>query len=232
MRDTELDLIRRLPMFREAQPEYVTELVAGALLQRFPPHVLLIEEGHLPDFLHIIVEGCIELFASHAGRESILEIIQPGAAFILAAVVRDEVYLSSARTLSPARILMIPAASVRKVFGADAAFARAIVAELAGRYRSIVRALKNERLRTSAERVANFALLADRLQGGTGRVALAYDKRTLASQLGMTPENLSRSLALLAAHGVATRGREIVIEDREALVTFAQPNPLIDDLGT
>ena len=70
--------------------------------------------------------------------------------FILAAVIRDEVYLKSARTLTPAQILMIPAQTVRDVFGRDAAFARAIVNELAERYRGLVRALKNEKLRTGA----------------------------------------------------------------------------------
>jgi CRP/FNR family transcriptional activator FtrB len=44
----------------------------------------------------------------------------------------------------------------------------------------------------------------------------------------MTPENLSRSLALLAKYGVTSSGREIVIEDSSALERFAKPNALID----
>ena len=57
---------------------------------------------------------------------------------------------------------------------------------------------------------------------------LPHDKRTLASRLGMTPENLSRNLANLGAHGVTGSGREIMIADREALRRWAKPNPLID----
>ena len=150
------------------------------------------------------------------------------ATFILAAVIRDEVYLKSARTLTPAQILMIPAAAVREVFDRDAAFARAIVGELALRYRDMVRALKDQKLRTGTERLANWILETDRQQGGSGRIVLPHDKRTLASRLGMTPENLSRNLASLAAHGVAGSGREIVIADRDALQRWAKPNPLID----
>lgn len=203
-------------------------LVSGALLQRFPPHVALIKEGDLPDFLHVIVDGTVELFAESDGRETTLDIIHPVATFILAAVIRDDVYLKSARTLTPARILMIPAEAVRDIFGRDAAFARAIVNELAIRYRAIVRALKDHKLRTSAERLANWILEMDRQQGGRGRVLLIHDKRTLASRLGMTPENLSRSLTSLADHGVTSSGREILITDREALRNWAKPNPLID----
>jgi hypothetical protein len=44
----------------------------------------------------------------------------------------------------------------------------------------------------------------------------------------MTPENLSRNLALLAKFGVKSSGRDIVIEDSSALERFAKPNALID----
>jgi CRP/FNR family transcriptional regulator, transcriptional activator FtrB len=189
---------------------------------------VLIREGEMPDFLHIVVEGSVELFAGHEGRETTIDIIRPVTTFILAAVIRDEVYLKSARSLTETRILMLPAAKVRQTFGKDAAFARAVVDELAIRYRGMVRALKNEKLRNTAGRLANWILASDRQQGGSGRIKLVCDKRTLASQLGMTPENLSRNFSLLAKHGIVSRGREIVIEDRSALSAFAQPTLLID----
>jgi len=228
MRPSDVDTVRGLPLFRDMAPDHFAGLIGAALLQKFPPHVTLIREGEPADFLHVIVDGAVELFAESDGRETTVEIIRPVATFILAAVIRDEVHLKSARTLTPALILMIPAPAVREVFDRDAAFARAIVAELALRYRDVVRALKDQKLRTSAERLANWILETDRRQGGQGRVVLPHDKRTLASRLGMTPENLSRNLASLAEHGVAGSGREIVIADRDALQRWAKPNPLID----
>jgi CRP/FNR family transcriptional activator FtrB len=228
MRNSDVDLVRKLPLFRDMAAAHLNALMGAALLQKFPPHVTLIREGDLPDFLHVIVDGSVELFAEADAHETTLEILQPATTFILAAVIRDEVYLKSARTLAPTQILMIPAPAVRDVFGRDAAFARAVVDELALRYRALVRALKDQKLRTSAERLANWILEADRRQGGSGHVVLPHEKRTLASRLGMTPENLSRNLASLAAHGVRGSGREIVIADREELRGFAKPNPLID----
>jgi len=208
--------------------EHFARLVGTAFLQRFPQHVMLITEGDPPDFLHVIVDGSVELFCNHDSRETTIEILNPVTTFILAAVIRDEPYLKSARTLMPAQVLMIPAQTVREVFGRDAAFARAIVSELAERYRGIVKALKNEKLRTGPERLANWVLNADAIQDGCGRVELDFDKRVLAARLGMTPENLSRNLALLAKHGVKRAGRSLLIEDRVALARFAKPNPLID----
>lgn len=228
MRIAELELIRDLPLFHDIAPEHFDKLTESALLQRFPARVELIHEGALPDFLHVVVEGSIELYSQHNGHETTLDILGPLATFILAAVIRDEPYLKSARTLTEARILMIPAKALRDAFGRDSAFARAIVNELATRYRSIVRALKNEKQRTSCERLANWILKTDAAQGGTGHVAFEYDKRTLASLLGMTPENLSRSFSQLKNHGIRSASRGVVIEDRSALEHYSQPTPLID----
>lgn len=228
MRPDEWSTIRALPLFKDMSEENFGALMNAAFLQRFPARVNLITEGDLPDFLHIVVEGPVELYANHDGHETTLDIIGPVTTFILAAVIRDEPYLKSARTLSPAQILMVPAPTVRDVFDRDAAFARAIVNELAQRYRGIVKALKNEKLRTSAQRLANWILSTDVKQGRRRQVALKYDKRIIASNLGMSPENLSRNLALLADHGIRSSARDIVIEDPSALERFAKPNPLID----
>jgi CRP/FNR family transcriptional regulator, transcriptional activator FtrB len=229
MRQSEWKLVRALPLFRSVKPAYFKKLMSAAFLQRFPAGMALIKEGELPDFLHIVVDGAVELFGTDDGRETTIDILRPVATFILAAVVRDEVYLKSARTLTPAQVLMIPASTVRDVFGRDAAFARAIVNELAERYRVLVRTLKDEKLRTGAQRLANWILRADALQGHRHSIELEFDKRILASRLGMTPENLSRNLALLTSHGVKSVGRDIIIENASALRQFAKPNSLIDD---
>jgi len=228
MRFEDCAKVRQLPLFREMSEENFAALMSAALLQRFPANVQLINEGDLPDFLHVVVDGTVELFARHDDKETTLDILHPVATFILAAVIRDEPYLKSARTLSQAHILMIPTEAVRDVFGGDAAFARAIVAELAERYRSVVRALKNEKLRTGPVRLANWILREDARQGETRRIALTVGKRTLASRLGMSPENLSRNLGQLASHGVRTSGRDIVIDNVRKLSEFAKPNSLID----
>ena len=228
MRKSDRKLIRDLPLFYGMSEKNFEDLLSAAFLQRFPERVSLITEGDLPDFLHVVVEGSVEMFAAHGGHETTLDIMRPVTTFILAAVIRDEVYLKSARTLTAAQILMIPAQTVRDIFGRDAAFARAIVSELAERYRSLVRALKNEKLRTSAERLANWILEADAKQGHRHNIVLSFDKRTLASRLGMRPEILSRNLAMLSKYGVKSSGRDIIVEDLPALRQFAKPNALID----
>ena len=228
VRQSDRKLIRKLPLFCDMSDPNFEPLMNAAYLQHLPQQMTLITEGDFPDFLHTVIDGSVKMFSTHDGHETTLDIIRPVTTFILAAVIRDVVYLKSARTLTPAQILMIPAKTVRSVFGRDVAFARAIVNELAERYRTVVRSLKNEKLRTGAERLANWILQTHALQGHHRSIELTFDKRTLASRLGMTPENLSRNLALLAKYGVKRSGRDIVIENSSALERFAKPNALID----
>ena len=124
---------------------------------------------------------------------------------------------------------MIPAQNIRDAFEKDDAFARAIVIELAGYFRAVVKEFKNLRLRTAVERLANWLLKYHKDQGATGRVDIPYDKKTLASILGMTPENLSRALKALRRYGVENEGTQIEIKRPDDLKALAKPTPVIDD---
>lgn len=232
MRDTDADIVRALPLFCDMEPANFATLIGAGYLQRFPHRVELIHEGHRPDFLHVLVEGSVEFSSSSRGRETTLSLLAPPAAFILAAVVLDQLYLKSAHTVDKSLVVLIPAAAVREVFSKDPAFARAVVNELALRYRAIVKDLKNQRLRTGLERLANWMLAYNERIGRPGRFKLPMDKRVLASLLGMRPENLSRSFAELAEHGLEVRGSSVEIADIARLRELARPDPLIDDPST
>lgn len=229
MRAQDAALVRELPLFRGIAEQSFDALVAAGYMQRFPSGVTLVHEGEMPDFLHVLVDGQIQFFAMHDEREATLSVLTPPATFILAAVIADGPYLKSAKTILPSTAVLIPAAAVREVFARDTDFARATVAELACRYRTITKDLKNHRLRTGLERLANWVLEHDRLTGGRGSFELPFEKRLLASQLGMRPEALSRAFAELGDHGATVRGTEVQIRDRAQLLSFAKPSPLIDE---
>ena len=57
---------------------------------------------------------------------------------------------------------------------------------------------------------------------------LQFEKRRLASLLGMTPENLSRSFNALRQYGVVVDGQNVNLTDMDALIAFAKPYDLID----
>ena len=232
MRSSDLPQVRSLELFESMGDSNFELLMQAAYLQTFPAQLDLITEGDPADFLYVVIEGCVELYARTNGRESTMGMVHPVGTFILAAVLKDAVYLMSARTYTRSRVLMIPAQNIRQVFQQDEAFARAIVVELASCYRTVVKEHKDLKLRTAVERLANRLLRYHRDQGATGTLELPHDKRTLASILGMTPENLSRGFNTLKPYGVVVTGNRIRLEDPGALETLAKPNPLIDDRAT
>lgn len=232
MRPDDLPRIRQLPLFQSMEEKHFETLTKAAYLQHFPQQVELIHEGDPADFLYIVVDGAVELFAKSNGREASMAIVRPVGTFILAAVLKDAVYLMSARTTEKSRVLMIPSENIREIFKLDDNFARAIVLELSSCYRAVVKDHMDLKLRTGVERLANKLIRFHQDQGATGSLVLPYDKKTLASLLGMTPENLSRAFNTLKPYGVEVDGAQIQLADLKSLGNLAKANPLIDDRNT
>jgi len=228
MRAPDLKRVEALPLFAGCAPESFRAVTAGAFLQRFPAGTTLLLEGDQPDFLYVLLDGLVELEAAWNDRETTLTMLHPVSTFILAAVVLDAEGLMSARTRAPSDILMLSGEAIRRTMTQDAAFAIAVARELAVGSRDLMRTLKNQKLRGGLERLANF-LIAERLRQGAGATfTLPYEKRVLASLIGMTPENLSRAFAALSDYGVSVRGPQVTITRPAVLERFAKPDPMID----
>lgn len=232
MRAEDIDAVRGLRLFGGVDQKHIDTMLRVSFLQRFPAHVELVREGDPADFLHVVVDGQVEIFSAYRDRETTVAVIGPGHSFITAAVVLDRIYLKSARSLTSARVLLIPADAVRRCFGEDAAFARAIANDLAIAYRSVVKEVKNQKLRSGLERLANWLLVQHAEAGHAARFNLPFEKKVLASRLGMAPEVLSRSFASLGAYHVRVDGPAIEILNPEALRKLAKPTPTIDDPAT
>lgn len=229
MKQSDRERMRALALFRTMDEARFDALMAAAHVRRYPAHAKLIEAGERPQLLHVLLDGLLEYFVEGGGRHSTLFIVKAVAACMLPAVIDDLPHLGSGRTLTEAECLHVPADAFRAALADDGPFARAVLAELARHHRERVRILENFKLRGGVERLAAFLLDADAEGGGTGRIELPFEKRRLASLLGMSPENLSRALSALTANAVEVRGRAIRIRDRDALIETAQIRLPIDD---
>jgi CRP/FNR family transcriptional activator FtrB len=228
MRPDDLALARSLSLFDAMDVGTFDRLMAVSLVQTFPAGVVLLEQGQVPDFLFVLFEGSVELSATHCKSEGAISIVPPGEPFTIAALLTDQPTLSQARTICNSRALMIPAAAFRDAISADHAFCQSLLIEQANIVRHLVREINNQKLRNSTERLANWVLHASNKAPEAGPIQLPFRKRTLAALLGMTPENLSRTIASLEPHGVTFKGSSIAIQDADALRKVARPSALID----
>ena len=225
------DVVRSLRLFNQADAPNLSALADVAVLLCLPPHAVLLKEGEQPEFLHVVLEGSVELFACSNDREVSMNVIRAGRALMPEAVVRNWLYLASARILEATRLVAISAETVRNIFERDQVFARAMANEIADSCSEIFDEFRNQKLRTSIERFAWWIVRTNTRYGSSGKFRIPYDRRTLASLLAMTPENLSRSIRTLIDYGVTVRGREVILTDPSALIRLAKPSVIIEDLS-
>jgi len=224
---------KAIRLFGEAPDVHLQRLAHLAWQERLAPRAMVIEQDASCEALYALLEGTVEVFSGFDEQETVIDVVGPGSVLLLACVVTAIPYIASARTLSPARILAVPALAVRELFDGDKTFARGVAGELSRGSCRMLLDLKSLKVRTSIERLADWLIsAADGHGNGSGKseFRLPFGKRTLASRLGMTPECLSRSLRSLGAHGVHVRGREVTVADRAALVAFAGQDAVTCDL--
>jgi len=211
---------RSIPLFQNLSDKCLSMLLKSASLRCFPARIILFTERTRAKFLYTLLQGSVELFSERHDRRSTIAIIRSIRPILLTSIF-DNINPLSACTLERSELLSVPLKVVHELIDSDVSFARAITYELAQDLSKTIEDFKNDRLRTSIERLAAWVLRSDEDTGGTGRFVIPYGKRVLASQLGMTAENLSRGFASLAAHGVAVHGRQVSVSDRTALAECA-----------
>lgn len=217
----DVDRVRSLPLFNKVSDPALTRLANWASIRPIPARTALFNEGKPALALYVLFAGSVELFSEPNERRSTIAIISSSKPFVLTSVV-ENINPVAARTLERSELLVLPLKVVHELMDREASFANAITHALAKQLRELIEDRKNDRLKTTIERLADWMLRTDERAGGTGHFVMPYGKRTLASHLGMAPENLSRNLASLAQLGVAVRGRHVSLGDRAALVQFAR----------
>jgi CRP/FNR family transcriptional activator FtrB len=217
---TDVERLRSIHLFNSVSDSLFPALVRTLSIRYSPARARLFAEGDHATALYIPLEGSVELFSENHVRRSTIAVVRSPKPFLVTSIL-DERNLLSARTLQRSLLVLIPLKLVHELIDADAVFARAMMDEILSALRDVVVDFNNHRLRPAAERLAEWMMRSDQDAGGKGQFVIPYDKRTLASYLGMAPENLSRSLVSLAAVGVSVQGRHVVLKDRAALAAFA-----------
>ncbi len=222
-----LEILGELPAFAALSDGVLERLAVNAREQTVAAGTTIFESGARPDHLHVLLEGQVGLFGVGADDErTVVEVLSGVDQFILAAVLTDAPYLMSARALTPARLLLIEAARLRRIVQSEPQLAVAMIGSLSRHYRMLVQQVKDLKLHSTAQRLGCFLLGLARAQRDAKKLKLPYDKQLLAARLGTTPENLSRAFATLRAYGVSTSGAMVSVDDLAGLTEFSQPDAI------
>lgn len=227
--DAAAALFAQAPLFSGVSAQALRNLAAGAILRRYERDEYLFRTGEQSEYLYLLAQGSVQLSAdSDDGREAVVELLRPFESFVVATVLTSQRYLRSARAVEPSHVLLIPARLLLGELKGNPDLAIALLGSMAQKYRHMVREIKSLRLRTASQRLALYLLQLVENSGQAAR--LPYDKKLLASRLGMTPESFSRALAELRQYSVDVRGDEVRVGDREQLRTYCRVDQMLDAL--
>ena len=236
MKTSDRNWIARHPVFESLSGDELDVLLGAAVVHDLPAEAVLFSQGEQPEFLHVLIDGRVGLIGVGVDdKQVVVEFMEPGESFILAAVLTDAPYLMAARVIQRSRVLLIPAGTLREHVSANAGLAVNMLASLSRHYRMLVRQIKDLKLYSATERLGCYLLeLGEQGQGsavtdGPVTLTLPVEKALLATRLGTTPENLSRAFANLRPAGVKTSGSTVIIADMAKLRMACASGPVIPD---
>jgi CRP/FNR family transcriptional regulator, transcriptional activator FtrB len=225
---TAREALATIPWLASVPAATLDSLAEHAVLHRMPSGSVLFEQAETPAFALLLIEGSVELLGVRGSEVTLVEFMRAPDLLLPAAVLNRQPYLLRARVLDESRLVMIQAEAFRQAVASDHVLCLAALACQAAQFRRQAKHAKNLQLRSAEERVGCYLLrLANGLPPGQP-VKLPLEKRLIASQLGITRETFSRTLAIVVRHGIRIDGDLVTVTDPAAAGARFILDPLID----
>lgn len=218
-----IDLWARVPFLADVGDDALAALAAVAVRQSFTQGQTIFLEGEPVAGIYLIEAGAVKIcrFALD-GREHILALLHEGETFNDVAAMDGGPNPACAVAFSDAVTWRIDRTELRGVVIRYPALAWALIENLAGRTRHLVRVVQDLASRSVRGRLARL-LLEQAAHHEEGGAPMPLTQEEMASLLGTVREVVGRTLRSLAADGlIAVERQNIVIVDRAGLELEAQ----------
>lgn len=164
---------------------------------------VVFRQGDPADRLFIVVEGHVGVFLGEPGDYGCLAgTATPGDLLGEAGIIGAATYPTSAQMLAAGEAVALPTACVQRLMSEHFETVLALMSEMSLKIRRQVREIMDLKMKTAPQRLATHLAALTPVVEGPAEVRLPYEKKLLASQLGMQPETLSRALMKLQTLGV------------------------------
>lgn len=223
-------LLRGLPCFRGLPDSVLSEIDQLSTIIVIEHGQELVRQGATPDRLFYVVEGQIALSSTAPdGSNAVVEVVHPPGDVVLASFVLDLPYLQTAYAVTRSRLVSIDRTGLQAIMARTPELAMAMLGTLSRDYRSMIRQIRDLKVRTAAQRLGAYLLaLVPDPTATEASFRLPFEKGLLAARLGCRQENLSRAFAALRELGVETRGARVTLHDIPRLTAYSMPDYLND----
>ncbi len=208
------------PLFAGLPPSVLREMAAFCRFRKLKKGQYLFHEAEKAEGFYIVHSGGINVHrVNAAGKEQVLRVFRGGEPVAEAVLAGDGGYPASARAEGTSAVVFVPRREFAGLLRRHPEAALRMILALGRRLRLLVELLEERTFRDAEARLAGWLLrrCPDPFSHKPAEIVLGMTKKTLAAEIGLAGETLSRALAAFREKGLAeTRGQQVRL-----------PNPLL-----
>ena len=209
----ETPALRELPLFARVDDATLSRLSLEAKVEVFENGDVVFRQGDPAAAVVIVLQGYVKVLRTAAnGDETLICIRANGQTVSEPPTGGEEAYRVSAEAIGTLQTLKLPAARFARTMKESPALCAAMVQDAKDRIAALVAEVESLKAQNADQRLVRFLLSLCPPNAEQCRFRLPYDKRLIASQLGVKQETLSRAFAKLRDYGVRTETRDVLIE--------------------
>jgi CRP-like cAMP-binding protein len=197
-----LDLIRRVPLFSLLTGEQAQAIAEGVVKRRYRRGEVIVEQGTKSNALYILLTGRARVVTADArGREVILAVLQPGDYLGEMSLIDNEPHSATVRAEVQCDVLVLGRAEFARCLPENSSLSYAIMRGLVARLRAADRQIESLALLDVYGRVAR-ALLDMAEDGAEFKlIRNKVSRQDLAKVVGASREMVSRVMKDLEERG-------------------------------
>ncbi|MDB5732411.1 MAG: hypothetical protein JWQ03_2306 [Variovorax sp.] len=198
-----LDLLRRVPLFAALTPEQSVSIADAIVKKRFKRGSNIVEQGKKSDALYILLAGRARVVSTDSrGREVILATLHPSACIGEMSLIDDEPHSATVCAEMQTDVLLLERDAFTRCLPENSSMAYNIMLGLVRRLRHADRKIESLALMDVYGRVAH-SLLELAVDDGAGNLAVRdkISRQDLAKTVGASREMVSRVMKDLEERG-------------------------------
>ena len=197
-----LDLIRRVPLFSLLTGEQAQSIAEGVVKRRYRRGEVIVEQGTKSNALYILLTGRARVVTADArGREVILAVLQPGDYLGEMSLIDNEPHSATVRAEVQCDVLVLGRPEFARCLPENSSLSYAIMRGLVARLRAADRQIESLALLDVYGRVAR-ALLDMSEEGAESKLLRnRVSRQDLAKVVGASREMVSRVMKDLEERG-------------------------------
>ncbi len=153
-------LLRRYTLFSFLKQDQLRTLISISVEETYKSGIFLFREGDLAEWLYILAKGGVDLLFTieipsypAQTRELYFGNIQPGEMFGISALIEPHIFMSSARTNKPSKVVKIHSRELLTLCNQDAKLGFALYNQIA---KAVMARLSATRLKLATTRVVEL----------------------------------------------------------------------------